>query len=48
MFDALHRWRKEIDGEDLRPRPLSEREAKLLARAPAGVVFSEHTDEDGG
>ena len=48
MFDALHRRHKEIDGEDLRPRPLSERKAKLLARAPAGVVFNEHTDEDGG
>jgi hypothetical protein len=40
VFDALHRRDKEIDGEDLRPRPLSEREAKLLARAPAGVVLA--------
>ena len=48
MFDALQRQHKEIDGEDLLPRPLSERKAKLLARAPAGVVFNEHTDEDGG
>jgi hypothetical protein len=39
------------DGEDLRPRPLSERKAKwrrLLARARAGVAFNEHTDEDSG
>jgi len=48
VFDALHRRHKEIDGEDLRPRPLSEREAKLLARAPAGVVFNQRTDENGG
>jgi hypothetical protein len=31
VFDALHRRHKEIDGEDLQPRPLSERNAKLLA-----------------
>jgi hypothetical protein len=48
VFDALHRRHKEIDGEDLRPRPQSERWAKLRARAPAGVVFNEHTDEDDG
>jgi bifunctional non-homologous end joining protein LigD len=30
----------------LRPRPLSYRKAKL-ARAPAGIVYNEHTDEDG-
>jgi hypothetical protein len=48
VFDALHRRHKKIDGGDLRPRPLSEREAKLLSRAPAGVVFNQHTDEDGG
>jgi ATP-dependent DNA ligase len=59
VFDALHRRHKatdamlyafdllEFDGEDLRPLPLSERKAKLLARAPAGIVFNEHTDEDG-
>jgi ATP-dependent DNA ligase len=38
------------DGEDLRPRPLSDRKAKLarlLARAPAGIVYNEHTDLDG-
>jgi hypothetical protein len=34
----------------LRPRPLSDRKtklARLLARAPAGIVYNEHTDEDG-
>jgi ATP-dependent DNA ligase len=36
---------------ELRPLPLSERKArlsKLLARAPVGIVFNEHADEDGG
>jgi hypothetical protein len=36
-------------GKDLRPLPLGERKAKLarlLARASAGIVFNEHTDED--
>jgi ATP-dependent DNA ligase len=62
VFDALHRRHKaseallyafdllELDGEDLRPGPLSDRKARLarlLARAPAGIVFNEHTDEDG-
>jgi bifunctional non-homologous end joining protein LigD len=44
-FDLL-----EFNGKDLRPMPLSERRAKLarlLARAPAGIVFNGHTDEDG-
>jgi bifunctional non-homologous end joining protein LigD len=44
-FDLL-----ELDGEELRPLPLGERKkklAKLLARAPAGIQFNEHTDEDG-
>jgi bifunctional non-homologous end joining protein LigD len=44
-FDLL-----ELDGEDLRPLPLVDRKAKLaklLARAPAGIVFNEHTEEDG-
>jgi bifunctional non-homologous end joining protein LigD len=44
-FDLL-----ELDGEDPRPLPLGERKAKLaklLARAPLGIVFNEHTDEDG-
>jgi bifunctional non-homologous end joining protein LigD len=34
----------------MRPRPLRERKAKLaklLASAPAGIVYNEHTDEDG-
>jgi hypothetical protein len=36
--------------EDLRPLPLGARKAKLarlLARRPAGIIFNEHTDEDG-
>ena len=44
-FDLL-----ELNGEDLRVLPLGERKAKLaklLARPPAGIVFNEHTDEDG-
>jgi bifunctional non-homologous end joining protein LigD len=44
-FDLL-----ELNGTDLRPLPLSERKAKLarlLARAPIGIVYSEHTEEDG-
>jgi bifunctional non-homologous end joining protein LigD len=45
-FDLL-----ELDrGGDLRPRPLSDRKAKLarlLTRPPAGIVFNEHTEEDG-
>jgi len=44
-FDLL-----EHDGKDLRALPLDERKAKLaklLARAPVGLVFNEHTDEDG-
>jgi ATP-dependent DNA ligase len=44
-FDLL-----ELNGKDLRLLPLGDRKAKLarlLARAPAGIVFNEHTDEDG-
>jgi hypothetical protein len=44
-FDLL-----ELDGEDLRLVPLSARNAKLaklLARKPTGIVFNEHTEEDG-
>jgi bifunctional non-homologous end joining protein LigD len=40
----------ELDGEDLRLMPLSARKpklARLLARKPAGIVFNEHTGEDG-
>jgi ATP-dependent DNA ligase len=63
VFEALHRRQRvneailytfdllELDGEDLRPRPLGERKArlaKLLGRKPDGIVFNEHTDEDGG
>jgi bifunctional non-homologous end joining protein LigD len=62
VFDALHRQHKasnailyafdllELDGEDLRPVPLSARKArlaKLLTRKPAGIVYNEHTEEDG-
>jgi bifunctional non-homologous end joining protein LigD len=44
-FDLL-----ELDGEDLRPVPLGERKArlaKLLGRKTGGIIFNEHTDENG-
>jgi bifunctional non-homologous end joining protein LigD len=44
-FDLL-----ELNGGDLRPLLLVDRKARLarlLARAPAGIVYNEHTDEDG-
>jgi bifunctional non-homologous end joining protein LigD len=44
-FDLL-----EFNGEDLRPLPLAERKARLerlLSRSRTGIVFNEHTDEDG-
>jgi bifunctional non-homologous end joining protein LigD len=44
-FDLL-----ELDGEDWRPRPLEERKARLemlLAKAPAGIRYSEHLEGDG-
>ena len=44
-FDLL-----EYDGEDLRSRPLAERKtrlAKLVGRCDRGIVYNEHTDEDG-
>ena len=44
-FDLL-----ELDGEDWRPRPLEQRKArlaKLLAKAPAGIQYSEHVEGDG-
>jgi bifunctional non-homologous end joining protein LigD len=62
VFDALHRRHKasdaivyafdllELDGDDLRPRLLCERKArlaKLLGRMTGAIVFNEHTDEDG-
>jgi ATP-dependent DNA ligase len=62
VFDALHRRGRvtdamlyafdllELNGEDMRPLPLSERKARLerlLARSRTGIVFSEHTSEDG-
>jgi bifunctional non-homologous end joining protein LigD len=40
----------EFNGEDLRSLPLGERKAKLeklLGGSYAGIVFNEHTDEDG-
>jgi len=58
VFDALHRPHKatdatlyafdllELNGKDLRPLGLGDRKVKL-ARAPAGIVFNEHTGEDG-
>jgi bifunctional non-homologous end joining protein LigD len=62
VFDALHRRGRvsdailqafdllELDGEDLRPLPLSRRKdrlARLLARVQVGIAINEHTDEDG-
>jgi bifunctional non-homologous end joining protein LigD len=44
-FDLL-----ELNGEDLRPLPLRERKArleKLLSSSRTGIVFNDHTDEDG-
>jgi bifunctional non-homologous end joining protein LigD len=56
VFDALHRRHRATDAMlyafdllDLRPLPLVERKAKLarlLTRAPLGIVFSEHTDQE--
>jgi hypothetical protein len=40
----------ELSGKDLRLLPLGERKAKLarlLAGSSAGIVFNEHTGEDG-
>jgi bifunctional non-homologous end joining protein LigD len=62
IFDSLHRRGTvseamlyafdllEIDGEDLRPLPLSDRKrrlAKLVGNRRLGIVLSTHTDEDG-
>ena len=61
IFDALHRRGTvseamlyafdllELDGEDLRARPLGDRKKRLakLLGGRAGIVLSEHTDEDG-
>jgi bifunctional non-homologous end joining protein LigD len=44
-FDLLER-----DGEDLRSSPLAERKArlaKLVGRSDRGIIYNEHTDEDG-
>jgi bifunctional non-homologous end joining protein LigD len=40
----------DLDGQDWRPRPLEERKARLerlLAKAPAGIQYSEHLEGDG-
>src|SRR6185436_1567832 len=45
VFDLL--W---LDGEDLRPLPLAERKARLkrlLADAPAPIVYVDHVEGDG-
>jgi bifunctional non-homologous end joining protein LigD len=62
VFNALHRHGTvreailqafdllELDGEDLRPLPLSARKARLarlLRRSPAGIELTEHTELDG-
>jgi bifunctional non-homologous end joining protein LigD len=62
IFDALHRRGTvseamlyafdllELDGEDLRGLPLSDRKkrlARLLGGRRLGIVLSDHTDEDG-
>jgi bifunctional non-homologous end joining protein LigD len=62
IFDALHRRGTvteamlyafdllELDGEDLRGMPLSDRKkrlARLLSGRRLGIVLSDHTDEDG-
>jgi bifunctional non-homologous end joining protein LigD len=44
-FDLL-----ELDREDWRPRPLEERKARLerlIAKAPAGIQYSQHLEGDG-
>jgi bifunctional non-homologous end joining protein LigD len=44
-FDLL-----ELNGEDMRQLPLRERKARLerlLSRSRTGIVFNEHTDQDG-
>jgi bifunctional non-homologous end joining protein LigD len=44
-FDLL-----ELDGEDIRPLPLADRKkrlARLLGRRRIGIVFGDHTDQDG-
>jgi ATP-dependent DNA ligase len=63
VFDALHRRHRaddailyafdllELNGNDVRTLPLSERKAKLekllLARGQAALIFNEHTAEEG-
>ena len=62
VFDTLHRRGRvadailqafdllELDGEDLRSLPLSQRKprlARLLSRVQAGIALNEHTDANG-
>jgi bifunctional non-homologous end joining protein LigD len=62
LFDALHCWRRasdailyafarlKLNGEDLRPLPLSirkEKLARLRIRKPAGIALNEHVDPGG-
>jgi bifunctional non-homologous end joining protein LigD len=62
VFDALHRRGTvseamlyafdvlELDGEDLRALPLSDRKkrlARMLGGRRLGIVLSDHTDDDG-
>jgi bifunctional non-homologous end joining protein LigD len=62
VFDALHRRGTvseamlyafdvlELDGEDLRSLPLSDRKkrlARMLGGRRLGIVLSDHTDDDG-
>jgi bifunctional non-homologous end joining protein LigD len=61
VFEALHRRHNasdailyafdllELDGKDLRPRPLGERKARLakhLGRKTSAIVFNERTNKD--
>ena len=46
VFDLLY-----LDGEDLRPRPLSERKSKLkalVAKVPHGFLYADHLEADRG
>jgi hypothetical protein len=50
VFDALHRRHKASNAMLYASTVWSSsaRKAKLAARVPAGIVFNEHADEDGG
>jgi hypothetical protein len=46
----VYRSRRSPCAGDLRPRPLGELKARLanvLGGKPGGILFNEHTDEDG-